>query len=726
MTVKKKAVKKKAVKKAAPKSKTHTTSTPEAKMLADLAKSGLTQADARKLKLQPMTEEQCTALKLSRDGEGYVIPYYSAEGELLPMFRFRYFDDSTKSKPGFLSKTKQRKYDQPRDTDAHIYLPQMVDWPTIQKDVKASLVITEGEKKAACATRHKYPCVGVGGVYSFGSRAKYQTLLPELEDFNWRGRHVFICYDSDAITNRKVLIAEDRLARALTDRGALVHIVRLPQEGNDKVGLDDYIVEAGIKAFEALCEATELWGDSRELHRLNTEVTYVDHPSMVVEFPREQHPPNQPRYRMMKVATFANERFANRIYFRLTADDKLQQRSAAKDWVQWAARAAVDSVVYEPAAEVIVNGSQLNLWEGWGATPIEGDVAPFVELFEHMFSTATADERKWLLQWMAYPLQNPGAKMNTAVIVWSLIQGSGKSLLGYTLMRIYGVNAAEVNKEQLQGSFNAWAINKQFVIGEEITGGSGREVADILKNMITGREVTVNAKYQPTYTIRNCINYYFTSNHQDAFFLTDKDRRYFIHEISVTNLSADFFKTYDDWYRSQVGIDALFYYLLQVDLAGFNPAAEAPHTASRKEMIEAGLAEHAAWCKELREHPDNILRMPSADGRVGMIIPFDLYTIDDLLAIYQPEDTRRTRRISPKGLSIVLKEAGFSKANAGQPVETGKGLRQHVWCIRNDEDALLGRSEVSEKYQTERSMKAPAKDRKFTKKSSEKTQVSKK
>jgi hypothetical protein len=412
----------------------------------------------------------------------------------------------------------------------------------------------------------------------------------------------------------------------------------------------------------------------------------------------------------------SNEVFADRKYEQVNDEGKVTIRKAATDWIQWPARAVVDSVVYEPAAPVIVNGVQLNLWEGWGATPIEGDVSIFVKLIDHIFSTADPLHKQWFMQWLAYPLQHPGAKMNTACVLWSLTQGSGKSIIGYTMGKIYGVNYCEVNKEQLQDKFNGWAINRQFVMGEEITGGSGRDVADVLKNMITGREVTVNAKYVPTYTVRNCINYYFTSNHQDAFFLTIEDRRYFIHEILGAKLPDAFWKEYDKWFKSQEGINALFHYLLNLDLDGFNPAAEAPHTESRKQMIEAGLSEHAAWTKELREHPDNILRTVNSNGSRG-VLRFALYTIEELLALYQPEDSKRTRRISPKGLANALKEAGFERANGGEAIVTGEKLRQRVWCIRNAADAEMSGADASKKYMEERGIiKADnAKGRKFIK-----------
>ncbi|MFZ0630231.1 MAG: hypothetical protein WA374_09135 [Acidobacteriaceae bacterium] len=37
---------------------------------------------------------------------------------------------------------------------------------------------------------------------------------------------------------------------------------------------------------------------------------------------------------------------------------------------------------------------------------------------------------------MAYPLQYPGTKLYSAVVLWTAQQGVGKSLLGYTMQQI--------------------------------------------------------------------------------------------------------------------------------------------------------------------------------------------------------------------------------------------------------------------------------------------------
>jgi putative DNA primase/helicase len=75
-----------------------------------------------------------------------------------------------------------------------------------------------------------------------------RELIPDLAAIPWRGRPTFVVFDSDAVTNQNVLRAEHQLASALTERGAVVKVVRLPPGQPDKdgkptkVGLDDYFV----------------------------------------------------------------------------------------------------------------------------------------------------------------------------------------------------------------------------------------------------------------------------------------------------------------------------------------------------------------------------------------------------------------------------------------------------------------------------------------------------
>ena len=152
------------------------------------------------------------------------------------------------------------KYESPRGLPNEIYLPP--NTIGLLADTNVPLIITEGEKKALAADQHDHPCVGLVG--AFGWKAKGQeTLLPSLEHIAWRGRDVFIVFDSDIRHKADVQDAETRLAAMLVQRGANVKVVRLSdgppdEEGSPgKIGLDDYLVTHGPCGLRELLEEAE-------------------------------------------------------------------------------------------------------------------------------------------------------------------------------------------------------------------------------------------------------------------------------------------------------------------------------------------------------------------------------------------------------------------------------------------------------------------------------------
>jgi len=667
-------------------------------MLQKLRESGLDAADAAALKLTPCTEAESAALGLSRTGSGFQIPYFDSAGKPLKMFRYRYA--VTEHTSGFLKGEKLRKYDQPPKTDPEVYLPHLkdIDWGAIALDPSTPLHITEGELKSACATRHGFMTIGLGGVYSFGRKARFQQMLPALKCFEWAGRQVYICYDSDAISNRLVMTAEIRLARLLTDLGAYVKIVRLPgdrQHPEAKVGLDDYIVAHGRQMFADLLQGTEEYGPFEALHQLNTEVIYVRFPSMVVAYPEENHPENQPRYRMIQPNKFVREVYAPRKYW-MTEGDKQVEHSAAGDWIKWPARAEVDSITYAPGCPLLI-GRQLNLWEGWAVEPEKGDVKLFLKYFDHITAGLTDSERRWVLQWLAYPIQHPGAKLFTATVFWGREQGTGKSLLGYTMGEIYGRNFKEAKGEHLRSSFNGWAANRQFILGEEITGNDQREYADSLKNLLTGRTLGINEKYVPEYTIPNCINFYFTSNHQDAFFISDDDRRFFVHEVTCDKLPDSFFAKYDKWYKSPEGASALHYYFRhQVDTSDFNPNAAAPRTEARQNMIEANDSGAMRFARTLlsKKNASSFL-LPDIhnhlyENAAAKLAGRDIWGLDELIEEYfrYGRDKRDSdfKNVNPKTLGDALRTIDKAIQCIKRVRVNGEDGQRNLWVLFGRDD----------------------------------------
>jgi hypothetical protein len=664
-------------------------------MLDKLDGSGLDEKDAKVLSLEPFTGSEAKKLgNLPAYFAGFRIPYFDLEGRRTKFWRYRYLE-STKVGFDALTTKKPLRYAQSGKSVNEIYLPPVAgtNWKMIAASSDIPVVITEGELKAACATRNGTPTIGLGGVWCFKSTSARFPLLPQFKEFAWKGRTVYICYDSDAVTNPQVMSAENALARELTMLGAEPMIVRIPQgPPNVKIGVDDYIVEEGINAFRELLDTGTEWRAASELFALNEEVVYVRDPGVILRMENLQH---------ISPRAFTDHAYSTRIYHEAQESEKgtkLVERNAAKEWLKWPQRAEVARVTYKPGDGRITQKNELNVWPGWGIDAEPGDIAPWRDLLDYLFF-GDKKARDWFEQWCAYPLQYPGTKMYSCVLIWGLRHGTGKSLIGYTLGKIYGANFTEIGDKNLHESHNEWAENRQFVMGDEITGGDKRGQADRMKSIITQQLLRLNPKYVPSYTVPDCINYYFTSNHPDSFFLEDDDRRNFIHEVKGPPRDREFYARYDAWLNGD-GPSHLFHHLLSLSLKGFEPKAPAMVTEAKLEMIDSGRSDLGGWVALLRDSPDSVLRMDS------IAIKHDLWRAEDLLALYDP---LQTKRVTSNGMARELKRAGFKRPAGTTGIRTSRG-QVRLWAVRNEEKYMrMNAVDIGKAYDTERAAKTPAK-----------------
>ncbi|MHB0925866.1 MAG: DUF5906 domain-containing protein, partial [Gallionellaceae bacterium] len=137
---------------------------------------------------------------------------------------------------------------------------------------------------------------------------------------------------------------------------------------------------------------------------------------------------------------------------------------------RWIERGAyyVDQVGFDPAGDD--KTIKLNTWRGWPLEPKKGSCELLLELLSYLCGLEKNSEEiyRWLLCWMAYPLQNPGAKMSSAVIMHGP-QGTGKSTIFQTLSKIYADYATVLNQRGLEDKFNAdWVDTKLFLLAEEV------------------------------------------------------------------------------------------------------------------------------------------------------------------------------------------------------------------------------------------------------------------
>lgn len=674
-----------------------------------LKSSVLTLQDAKQLGFK-ITEKPQTLEDHFYAAPAFVIPYTTPSGKPSGFYRVRYLYNTNK---GILAQTKAkaRRYDQPSSEIPQLYIPHILPnkkrWSDIFDNSEIPICITEGELKAACATKHGIPTLALGGVWNFKSNKNGLSRLPIFENINFKGRVVFIIFDSDSATNPQVLYAQYKFAEELFNLGAKPIAIEIPKQGDKKHGIDDYIHEFGIQAYKDLLADEDNHAEFqfvKELLRLNSEIGFVFNPPAIVHYSSGQLL-NRSTAQLM----YANAKMIKKKIVPAKTEDgddtiKYAEANSFDEWTKWEQRGEVWSMSYEPGEPkfVDVQGRRhYNTWNGWGCEPEKGDVSLWRWLVDSIFKNARPEHKRWFEQWCAYPLQHPGTKMFSAPILFGQVQGTGKSLLGLTLVSIYGSNGAEITNTQLEDERNVFAAKKQFILGNEVTGSDKRSVGDRLKNLITQASVIINVKYQPDYTIRDTINYMFTSNHVDAVYMNDDDRRYFVHEVlgpRLVDLDNAKVVRYDRWLKSGEAAKAVFHHLLQVDLTGFDPFGPAPDTVSKKEMVAASLSEVEAWCFKLKEDPDTCLR----HGQT--IVKFRLYRIKDLVAFYSNDG----RKVYEKAFANALRKAGFKKAALGNSCPTNDG-RINLWVVREHENKkfqFVSPKDCGDWYDSERELPA--------------------
>jgi len=345
--------------------------------------------------------------------------------------------------------------------------------------------------------------------------------------------------------------------------------------------------------------------------------------------------------------------------------------NAFKVWLEWTHRRAHEDLVYDPGAGELSEGN-LNVWPGWGCESATGSVELFLELVDHLFSQTEPQAKEWFLDWLAYPLQHPGTKLFSSVVLHGLSQGTGKTFLGEIVGDIYGENFTVLGARELSANFNDSLALKQFALCDEMLAIKDRRKADSVKSMITQQWLVIDRKWQQKYRVRDTINYLFTSNHFDALYLERADRRFLVVQVPDEVLSDSFYKELRAW-RSDGGPSYLFDWLLKRDTTRFRPQSRPPATNAHEDMVEAGFSDLDLWVQSLKENPERYLSSSRHSKNK------ELWEPSEVLELYDPLGSKGTAQ---KAVSSALIRAGFPSA---RPRSKKLGGPVRLYAIRRSE-----------------------------------------
>ena len=254
-------------------------------------------------------------------------------------------------------------------------------------------------------------------------------------------------------------------------------------------------------------------------------------------------------------------------------------------WLQSDKRRVVlaEQVVFDPSNKC--GPGCINLYAGLQTVPMQGDCQPILDLLHHL-EGGVEDVFRWVLDWIAYPLQNPGAKMPTSVIMHG-DEGSGKNLFWEIVGAIYGPYSSVVGQDQLESKFNDYLSRKLFLIGDEVLSRQEmRHLKGKLKAMISGKTLQIETKMMPVRAEANHVNMVFLSNELQPNALDASDRRYCV-VWTPPKRERDYYKAVAAC-ADNGGREAFYEYLLKRDLAAFDPHGPAPTTVAKADLIDLG------------------------------------------------------------------------------------------------------------------------------------------
>lgn len=263
-----------------------------------------------------------------------------------------------------------------------------------------------------------------------------------------------------------------------------------------------------------------------------------------------------------------------------------------------------------------------------------------------------------LIDFLAYHVQNPGAKIRWAVLLQGG-QGCGKTAIFEAMQGVLGAeNAKPINAETLMESrFTKWASGAQLRAIEEVrvVGENRHAVMNKLKPYITNDTISVEKKGKDETEIPNCTNYIMFTNHHDALAVQDGDRRYFILQSQlqvreqIAALGGDYFeKLFHVIKFRAAGLRAwLEGWSIGKD---FNPDGHAPETPYFRDMVDAAASPLAQSIRETMadgEHP--LVRLDLSSSRCIAEIMRTL-----------------GMQASPNAIGGILRELGYKKAGRTQ------------------------------------------------------------
>lgn len=321
--------------------------------------------------------------------------------------------------------------------------------------------------------------------------------------------------------------------------------------------------------------------------------------------------------------------------------------------------------------------------------PLPGKVSVVIEHFKYLLPDKY--ERNIILDFIAHLIQHPGEKIRWMPIIKGG-KGIGKTIIAETIiMPLIGfTNFGKVSNDVIKSDFNAWQLDKQLVVFEELDIGSNRkekeQLTDSLKSFITDNILTAHRKgLDPYDTINKCNALGFT-NKEDPIIITQDERRFCMIRTTAKPKSDSYYVQLAKF--ASENMPALYYYFLERNISKFSPL-RAPETSYTKELKTLSIGwpgsiihgwlhndKHdisKAGCASFHQIIDHIKSESTGRYRTSA------------------EDLQNVGSAAAKNLHYTLRNFGFARYNNPNMADGRmkvSGKLRHVWILPDYVDEL--------------------------------------
>jgi len=352
----------------------------------------------------------------------------------------------------------------------------------------------------------------------------------------------------------------------------------------------------------------------------------------------------------------------------------------------------VSRLEFDPAKEeVYMNGGvkYANTYIHPEIFPIPGDISMVLDHFKYLIPNKR--ECSIILDFIAHMVQHPGIKIRWMPVIKGG-KGIGKTIIAEkVIMPLIGfTNFGKVNNELIKSDFNAWQLDKQVIIFEELNIGANQkekeQLTDKLKSFITDNLMMAHRKgLDPYDTINKCNSLGFT-NAEDAIIITPDERRFCMIRSEARPRKPMYYQTLADF--TDKNLAEIYHFFIERDLSGFSPLV-APDTAYTREIKNLSMS----W-------PGSIIQGWCSDNK-NQFSKYGCITYTNIVNGIRAESSGRYRSIaddlqSPgsaqsRKLHHSLRNLGFVKwvnpeAKDGRMRVNGR--LEHIWVMPGWVDSL--------------------------------------